>query len=258
MTASPSITPAPSGLPQDADPSRRLHVAIIMDGNGRWATARGLPRSAGHHAGLRAARRIVETAVRDGGVESLTLYAFSADNWKRPPGEVGALMALFRRALMSEAKRCLDNGVRLTILGRRDRLPESLRATIAEVERATAHGRNLHLRVAVDYSARDAIVRAAARAAAENRAGTLTRETFASLLGAVDHDADPAAEVDLLIRTGGEQRLSDFMLWECAYAELLFSRRLWPDFGEEDFAEALREFASRERRFGRVPAQVAV
>jgi undecaprenyl diphosphate synthase len=258
MTVSTSITPAPSGLPQRDEPSRRLHVAIIMDGNGRWATARGLPRSAGHHAGLRAARRIVEAAVRDGGVATLTLYAFSADNWKRPPGEVGALMALFRRALMTEAKRCLDNGVRLTILGRRDRLPESLRATIAEVERQTARGPNLHLRVAVDYSARDAIVRAAMHAAVENHAVTLTRESFATLLATVDHDSGSAPEVDLLIRTGGEQRLSDFMLWECAYAELLFSRRLWPDFGEEDFAEALREFASRERRFGRLPAQVAV
>jgi undecaprenyl diphosphate synthase len=257
MTATTSITPATSGVPHDADAPRALHVAIIMDGNGRWATSRGLPRSAGHHAGLRAARRIVEAAVRDGSVATLTLYAFSADNWKRPPGEVGALMALFRRALMTEAKRCLDNGVRLTILGRRDRLPESLCATVAEVERATARGRNLQLRVAVDYSARDAIVRATARALSENRNGALTRDAFAALLAAVDHDTAAARDVDLLIRTGGEQRLSDFMLWECAYAELLFSRRLWPEFNEEDFADALREFASRERRFGRVPAQVA-
>jgi undecaprenyl diphosphate synthase len=257
MTATTSITPATSGVPHDADAPRALHVAIIMDGNGRWATSRGLPRSAGHHAGLRAARRIVEAAVRDGSVATLTLYAFSADNWKRPPGEVGALMALFRRALMTEAKRCLDNGVRLTILGRRDRLPESLCATVAEVERATARGRSLQLRVAVDYSARDAIVRATARALSENRNGALTREAFAALLAAVDHDTAAARDVDLLIRTGGEQRLSDFMLWECAYAELLFSRRLWPEFNEEDFADALREFASRERRFGRVPAQVA-
>jgi undecaprenyl diphosphate synthase len=257
MTATTSIAPATAGLPRDADAPRALHVAIIMDGNGRWATLRGLPRSAGHHAGLRAARRIVEAAVRDGGVATLTLYAFSADNWQRPPSEVGALMALFRRALITEAKRCLDNGVRLTILGRRDRLPESLRATIAEVERATARGRNLHLRVAVDYSARDAIVRAATRAATENRGASLTRDTFATLLAAVDHDPDPAPDIDLLIRTGGEQRLSDFMLWECAYAELLFSRCLWPEFGEDDFADALREFASRERRFGRVPTQVA-
>ncbi len=165
-------------------------------------------------------------------------------------------MALFRRALATEAKRCLDNGVRLTILGRRDRLPESLRVTIAEVERATARGRNLHLRVAVDYSARDAIVRAAARAAAEKCGAPLTREAFAALLGVVAH-ATGAPDVDLLIRTGGEQRLSDFMLWECAYAELVFSRCPWPEFGEDDFVAALREFGTRERRYGRVPAQAA-
>ena len=255
MTATTPVAPATPGAPHTGDGRPGLHVAIIMDGNGRWATARGLPRSAGHHAGLRAARRIVEAAVRDGTVSTLTLYAFSADNWKRPAVEVGALMSLFRRALVTEGKRCLENGVRLTILGRRDRLPESLRSTIADVERATARGRNLHLRVAVDYSARDAIVRAAARVAAEARV-TLTRDAFASLLGAVDHDAG-APDVDLLIRTGGEQRLSDFMLWECAYAELVFSRCLWPEFGDEDFAAALADFAKRERRFGRVPAQVA-
>jgi undecaprenyl diphosphate synthase len=257
MTTTPSIPPPAAGQPVDADRAPLLHVAIIMDGNGRWATSRGLPRSAGHHAGLRAARRVVEAAVRDGGVGTLTLYAFSADNWQRPPSEVGALMALFRRALMTEAKRCLDNGVRLTILGRRDRLPDSLRATITDVERATACGRNLHLRVAVDYSARDAIVRAANRALSDHRGAALTRDVFATLLAAVDHDSEPAPNVDLLIRTGGEQRLSDFMLWECAYAELLFSRRLWPEFDEDDFVSALREFASRERRFGRVPEQAA-
>src|ERR671917_348967 len=252
MTATTPVTPAPAGLPRDADGRRALHVAIIMDGNGRWATARGLPRSAGHHAGLRAARRIVEAAVRDGGVGTLTLYAFSADNWMRPPAEVGALMALFRRALAMEGKRCLDNGVRLTILGRRDRLPESLRTTITHVERATARGRNLHLRVAVDYSARDAIVRAAARAAAEGRGAALTRETFSTLLGAVDHDAT-APDVDLLVRTGGEQRLSDFMLWECAYAELLFTPTMWPDFDARSLHAALDEFHRRERRFGALP-----
>jgi undecaprenyl diphosphate synthase len=231
-----------------------LHVAIIMDGNGRWATARGLPRTAGHQAGLRAARRVVEGAVRDG-VRTLTLYAFSADNWQRPRGEVGALMALFRRALVSEGRRCLQNGVRLTILGRRDRLSPALCETIDEVERATRHGRSLHLRVAVDYSARDAIVRAAAAAATD--ASALTRERFAELLGRVDHASEPVPEVDLLIRTGGEQRLSDFLLWECAYAELLFSRRLWPEFGVEDLADALHEFHRRERRFGAVPITAA-
>jgi len=227
-----------------------LHVAVIMDGNGRWATARGLPRSAGHHAGLKAARAIVEAAAR-AGIGTLTLYAFSADNWQRPRREVGALMALLRRALVTEGKRCIDNGVRLTILGRRDRLPESLVGAIDQVERATVAGRRLHLRVAIDYSARDAIVRAAARLAAAD-ATTLTRERFGELLAAVDHDPCEARDVDLLIRTGGEQRLSDYLLWECAYAELLFSRRLWPDFGEADFLEALEDFGGRERRFGKV------
>ena len=227
-----------------------VHVAIIMDGNGRWATSRGLPRSAGHHAGLKSARRIVEAAVR-ADVGTLTLYAFSSDNWHRPRREVGALMALLRRALITEGKRCVDNGVRLTILGRRDRLPPSLVDAIKQVECATAHGRRMHLRVAIDYSAREAIVRAAARLAASH--APFTREGFSAAIAAVDHDPCEARDVDLLIRTGGEQRLSDYLLWECAYAELLFSPRLWPDYAEEDFMQALEEFSGRERRFGRVP-----
>ncbi|MHB0949619.1 MAG: di-trans,poly-cis-decaprenylcistransferase [Gemmatimonadaceae bacterium] len=230
-----------------------LHVAIIMDGNGRWATARGLPRTAGHHAGLKTARRIVEAAVREG-LGTLTLYAFSSDNWQRPPREVNALMTLFRRALASEARRCLENGVRLTILGRRDRLPSSLRMAIDDAERVTRHGRNLHLRVAVDYSARDAIVRAAQAAVASGMSPC--DATFARLLGEVHHDAG-APNVDLLIRTGGEQRLSDFLLWECAYAELHFTRRMWPDFSEDDLHSALDDFRSRERRFGRVLTEAA-
>lgn len=225
------------------------HVAIIMDGNGRWATARGLPRTAGHHAGLKAARNVVEAAARSG-IGTLTLYAFSSDNWHRPKREVGALMALFRRALVTEGKRCLDNGVRLTILGRRDRLPQTLVDAIRQVEHATSSGRRLHLRVAIDYSARDAILRAAQRIAADSR--PVTRDSFAALLADVDHDPCTPRDVDLLIRTGGEQRLSDYLLWECAYAELLFSCKLWPEFGETDFVNALAEFEGRERRFGRV------
>jgi undecaprenyl diphosphate synthase len=224
-----------------------IHVGVIMDGNGRWAAARGLPRTAGHRAGLRTARKIVEEATR-AGVGTLTLYAFSADNWSRPTPEVSALMRLFGRALVTESKRCLNNGVRLTIVGRRDRIPASLVRTINEVEALTAHGRNLHLRVAVDYSSRDSIMRAAAIAPAE---GT-SREAFARLLASVDHDPFPVRDVDLLIRTGGEQRLSDFLLWECAYAEFFFTPRMWPDFSEPEFASALQAFASRERRFGKV------
>ncbi len=225
-----------------------------MDGNGRWAQARTLPRSAGHHAGVRTARAVVESAVR-AGVGTLTLYAFSSDNWARPRPEVVALMRLFRRSLLVESKRCVDNGVRLSIVGRRDRLPASLRQTIAQAEAMTAHGRNMHLRVAVDYSARDAILRASAKAKDVN--GALTRERFSQLLADVDHDPMPVPDVDLLIRTGGEQRLSDFLLWECAYAELVFSPIMWPDFGEDDLQRALREFEGRERRFGKVPEQAA-
>jgi undecaprenyl diphosphate synthase len=229
-----------------------LHLAIIMDGNGRWATAHGLSRSAGHEAGLRTARNIVEAAVREE-VGTLTLYAFSSDNWKRPSAEVTALMRLFRRALLGEAKRCLQNGVRLTILGRRDRLPSSLRHTIEQVESLTATGSRMHLRVAVDYSARDAML----RAAAAMRGESTTRDGFTELLARVDHDAMPARDVDLVVRTGGEQRLSDFLLWECAYAELLFVQKMWPEFKSEDLADALADFRSRNRRFGLAPEQVA-
>lgn len=247
----------PSNLTRRGTPNperARLHVAIIMDGNGRWATSRTLPRTAGHHAGVRTARNVVESAVR-AGVGTLTLYAFSSDNWSRPLPEVSGLMRLFRRSLIVESKRCLENGVRLSIVGRRDRLPAGLRQTILQAEAITAGGRNLHLRVAVDYSSRDAILRAAGMA--KDLTAPLTRERFAQLLADVDHDPAPVRDVDLLIRTGGEQRLSDFLLWECAYAELVFSPTMWPDFEERDLVQAIGEFEARERRFGRVPEQAA-
>jgi undecaprenyl diphosphate synthase len=231
-----------------------LHVAIIMDGNGRWATNRDLPRTAGHHAGVRTARSVVEAAVR-AGVGTLTLYAFSSDNWGRPRAEVLGLMRLFRRSLLVESKRCLENGVRLSIVGRRDRLPAALRHTIVQGEDLTAGCRNMNLRVAVDYSSRDAILRAAAKA--KDLSAPLTRERFSQLLADVDHDRVPVPDVDLLIRTGGEQRLSDFLLWECAYAELVFSPTMWPDFQESDLIRAMQEFEARDRRFGRVAEQAA-
>lgn len=224
-----------------------MHVAMIMDGNGRWANARGLPRVAGHRAGAKAVRRVVEAAPGLG-VGTLTLYAFSSDNWQRPPREVGALMRLFRGYLASETERLIENGVRLTVVGRRDRLPEVLARAIAGAEAATAGGTRLHLRLAIDYSAREAILRAAALAAGRE----VERAEFQALLGAAVGAREPAPDVDLLVRSGGEQRLSDFLLWECAYAELWFTSRMWPDFDAATLAEAVAEFQRRERRFGRV------
>jgi undecaprenyl diphosphate synthase len=208
-----------------------------MDGNGRWAAARGLPRILGHRAGVEAARRVVEAAP-EAGVAILTLFAFSSDNWRRPPAEVDALMRLMAAYLENETPRCVQQGVRLEVIGRRDRLGADLCAGIARAEAATAAGERLWLRMAVDYSGRDAIL-TAARAVRE-----LSRDTLECAIG-------PA--VDLLIRTGGERRLSDFLLWESAYAELVFTRTMWPDFGAPDLAAAVREFRGRERRFGAVP-----
>jgi len=204
-----------------------LHVAMVMDGNGRWATRRGLPRTAGHRAGAQAVRPLVEAAPGLG-VGALTLFAFSADNWKRPANEVSALMRLFARHLRTETPQLIKNGVRLEIVGRRDRLPGPLVAAMETAEMATAGGTRLHLRLAVDYSARWAIA-----------TGHLL------------------PDVDLFIRTGGEQRLSDFLLWESAYAELHFTERMWPEFGAMELAAAIEEFRTRERRFGTVPTAAA-
>ncbi|MFN2636008.1 MAG: di-trans,poly-cis-decaprenylcistransferase [Gemmatimonadaceae bacterium] len=232
-----------------------IHVAIIMDGNGRWATARGRPRTAGHIAGARVVRKIVEAAPSCG-IGMLTLYAFSADNWTRPSREVALLMRLFRRYLVSETERCVTNGVRMRIIGRRDRIPPELLRAIVAAEETTRRGTTLDLRIAVDYSARDAIVRAAG-ALGERGGIAVTREGFARAMCAVDHWSAECRDVDLLIRTGGEQRLSDFMLWECAYAELYFTDRRWPDFTATDLQHAVKEFHSRERRFGTVPEAAA-
>jgi undecaprenyl diphosphate synthase len=226
-----------------------VHVAIIMDGNGRWAVARGRPRTAGHAAGVEAVRRVVEAA-RDLEIGTLTLFAFSSDNWKRPDMEVRALMRLFRSYLLAEAGKCAENGVRLSVIGRRDRLPAGLVRVIEEAEARTARADRFLLRIAVDYSARDSILRAAARLRGD---GEPSREAFACLLAGSEEGGLPVPDVDLLIRTGGEKRLSDFLLWECAYAELVFTDRMWPDFSSADLGEAVRELARRERRFGAVP-----
>ena len=208
--------------------STSFHVAIVMDGNGRWATRRGRPRSAGHRAGADAVRRVVEIAPKCG-ITALTLYAFSSDNWSRPTAEVSMLLRLFARYLRTETAELAEQGVRLIVIGRRDRLPHSLSDAIAAAEAATRAGTQLELRIAVDYSARAAIRR-----------------------------GDLLPDVDLLIRTGGEQRLSDFLLWECAYAELWFTERMWPDFGAAHLAAAVHEFHSRDRRFGGLPTREAV
>ena len=227
----------------------KLHVGIIMDGNGRWAAARGLPRNAGHRAGVEAIRRVVEAAPEQG-IGTLTLYAFSSDNWRRPKAEVAALMSLLRKYLRTETARLARSGARLVVIGRRDRLPEGIADEIGRAEAVTANGRALDLRIAVDYSARDSILKAAATIASSE---DLTRAGFARL---VTGEAEPR-DVDLVIRTSGEKRLSDFLLWESAYAELHFTETMWPDFGAEHLAEALAAFHHRERRFGGLPESAA-
>jgi len=241
-------------IPAQQTPAERgIHVAIIMDGNGRWANARGRPRTAGHIAGARVVKRIVEAAPSCG-IGMLTLYAFSGDNWARPSREVALLMRLFRRYLVSEVDRCIINDVRMRIIGRRDRIPGELLRAIESAEEATRNGSTLDLRIAVDYSARDAMVRAAESLKGAEK---ISRDDFARAMCEVDHWTGPRRDVDLLIRTGGEKRLSDFLLWECAYAELLFTDRRWPDFTAADLEHAVAEFHSRERRFGTVPEAAA-
>lgn len=221
--------------------SNLLHVAIIMDGNGRWANRRGLPRAAGHRQGVEALRRVVSSAPSHG-IGTLTVYAFSSDNWRRPADEVGALMLLLKSYLRRETSKCVSKGIRLSLIGRRDRLPADLLPLIERAEQDTAHGRKLHLRLAIDYSSRDAILDAV------SGQPVLTRESLSERLG---------PDVDLLVRTSGEQRVSDFLLWELAYAEFVFTPTLWPDFSDADLANAVEEFRRRDRRFGAVPTAAA-
>jgi undecaprenyl diphosphate synthase len=224
-----------------------------MDGSGRWAIARGLPRSAGHREGVEAVCRAVQAAPGVG-IGTLTLHAFSSDNWQRPSGEVRELMSIFEGFLRSSVAEWVGAGIRMRVIGRRDRLERSLVAAIEAAEAATLEGRGLHLRLAIDYSARDGIL-CAARALGHGEAATPAE--FARLLASVEQGGTPVPDLDLLIRTGGEQRLSDFMLWECAYAELVFVDRMWPDFDAADLESAVLEFRSRHRRFGRVPVEIA-
>lgn len=234
-------------------PAPRLHVAILLDGNGRWASARGLARSEGHRAGVAAVRRVVRAAPSLG-IGTLTLYAFSANNWDRPDGEVSALLALLEDYLRAETSECVAHGVRLRVIGRRDRIPASLVEAVSSAERATAAGRALELRIAVDYSSREAILRASCWMVSSLE---ISESEFARRLAQVTHAGGSNPDVDLLIRTGGEHRLSDFMLWECAYAELFFTPRMWPEFEARDLAEAVEDFLGRQRRFGRLPEAAA-
>lgn len=222
-----------------------IHVALILDGNGRWATQKGLPRVAGHRAGAKTVRTIVEAAP-DCGVRILTLYAFSSDNWKRPSYEVSALMKLFGDYLRAETARCVANGIRMSIIGRRDRLSAQLVRQIENAESETRHGQRLHLRIALDYSGREMLLYAARELQASQE--PITPDTLASYLSGTPGEVAP--NVDLLIRTSGEQRLSDFQLWECAYAEFVFVPQMWPDFTPALLQTAVQEFAQRDRRFG--------
>ena len=238
----------------DSQNTDQLHVAIIMDGNGRWATRQRKARFLGHRAGASRVREIVETAPKLH-IGTLTLFAFSSDNWQRPPNEVDFLMALFQSYLKSEIGKCVKNGIRLSIIGRRDRLQPSIIDLIEDAEETTASGENLHLRVAVDYSSKEMILQAARRLSQESEIST---ENFSTLLSNSIYPWESSPDVDLLIRTGGEKRLSDFLLWECAYTELYFSPIMWPDFTAENLRDALHEFHSRERRFGRITQTVTV
>lgn len=242
--------------PADAPPGRgaKIHAAIIMDGNGRWAERRGLERPAGHLEGSKAVQRVVKAAPALG-IGTLTLFAFSGDNWQRPPTEVEALMRVFEDYLTGARQDLAAQAIRLSVIGRRDHLDLPLLAAVEAAERSTASGRRMHLRLAIDYSAREAILRAARIAGGNGYAGhRLTREAFSSLLAEASHAPWPAPEIDLVVRTGGEQRLSDCLLWEIAWAEIVFTSRMWPDFTGADLAAAIAEFEKRARRFGRVPS----
>ncbi len=240
-------------MPSRGPASPGLHVAIIPDGNGRWAVQRGRPRRAGHRAGAAAIRCVVDAAA-ELGVGTLTLFAFSSDNWERPEGEVKALFELVRQFLLEQSPHWVARGIRMRVIGRRDRLPTPLRAAIASAEDATSAGQGMQLRIAVDYSAREEILRAATRFYTTLE---ISQEAFGGMLARLSHAGENFPNVDLLIRTGGEQRLSDFLLWECAYAEMIFSKKLWPDFGEADLQAAIREYHSRPRKFGRLPEEKA-
>jgi undecaprenyl diphosphate synthase len=241
----------------DVDPSRLpRHVAIIMDGNGRWAKRRMLPRHAGHRAGVKSVRMVVEQCARRG-IEVLTLFAFSSENWGRPKEEVSQLMELFMGALRSEAKRLQKNRVRLRIIGERSAFSEKLQQRIAEAEQATAGNDGLLLQIAANYGGRWDIAQAVRALAEKVKRGELEPQDIDERNLAAELSFAGQPDPDLFIRTGGEQRISNFILWQSAYSELSFSQKLWPDFDEEEFARVLADYAGRQRRFGKTGEQVA-
>ena len=251
MHTQPIVLQQTVAIPQEMPPKRILHVAIISDGNGRWATSQGLPRSAGHRAGAQTARSIIAAAPALG-IHTLTLFALSSANWQRPAAEVNAILRLLHEYLLTETSNCIEEGVRLSVIGRRDRMNATLRDAIADSEAATARGTRLHLRLAIDYSAREAIFHAACR---YYKVTKLSPDSFGDVLSEVLRGG--STDVDLLIRTGGEQRLSDFLLWECAFAEFVFMAKRWPDFTVDDLEAAVREFDKRERTRGALPDAIA-
>lgn len=232
------------------------HVAIIMDGNGRWAAARGLPRSAGHKAGIEALRRAVKAAA-DLGIEYLTIYSFSTENWTRPKSEVTFLLELLRRFIRQDVAELHAAGVRIRIIGDREGLDGSIVAMLDDAERLTAANARLNLIVAFNYGSRQEIARAAARLAQDVLAGRIACSAITAQHLAERLDTAGLPDPDLLIRTGGEERISNFLLWQCAYAEFVFVPEFWPEFNGEIFARAISEFSSRERRFGGLKAQSA-
>src|SRR5579863_7989243 len=248
MHTSPVVLQQPPAVMPSAGTTRPLHVAIISDGDGRWASSCGRPRSDGHRAGAQTARRII-AAAPSLGIHTLTLFALSSANWQRPAAEVQGILRLLHEYLLTETSRCIEEGVRLSVIGRRDRVPPTLRQAIADSEAATMQGTRLPLRLAVDYSAREAIFHAACRF---YKATRLSPESFSNVLAEVQRGG--STEVDLLIRTGGEQRLSDFLLWECAFAEFVFVSKMWPDFQATDLRAAIADFLARDRRFGAIVA----
>lgn len=251
MHMQPMAIPRPPERAVATAMAHPFHVAIICDGNGRWATTRGLARASGHRAGAEAAKNTIRCAPHLG-IHTLTLFALSSSNWKRPAAEVNAILNLMHEYLESEKERCLDEGVRLSIIGRRDRFPLELREAILEAEALTSKGMRMHLRLAVDYSARHSLFQAASKF---YKATSLSPESFGDVLAEVQRGG--STDVDLLIRTGGEQRLSDFLLWECAFAELIFLDKRWPDFTPVDLRNAVMEFRMRERTRGALPQEFA-